>query len=420
MKKNFVLKSLIASVILALTAASVQVNAQNVNNPWHLIVMNEGNVEQAAFNVETLTDMTVSGENIKIDMTWDGQQKSYTYPISSIFTFDPRANGTGTGNENIAEPEWNVYYSNGNLHFSKQVSNVAVYTVYGALTAKFTGNYTSVPVYLNQGLYIVRAGNKSAKLFVSNTGYGGTTVASKELIQTIPATATAINDPPPSLRAGETIKIYWKIKAGKNNMTVEISDVVSFRFTSDNSIIFTLKNGNTIELTDYQGIEFSIEPVPPTTTSNWDLDKTFKFGGAAYGLEIYSAGGYSTNVKYISAVYKEGIKVYDVNNKKETKYIISNIRTNFWSEYADKDRRISIRTEGNTINLCMSSVHILENNLEAIIFVFASIDTYTAMSSDNWSHNGKKTAIPSIFNINTDGSLTVNDGKDSYTFTANW
>jgi hypothetical protein len=58
--------------------------------------------------------------------------------------------------------------------------------------------------------------------------------------------------------------------------------LVSFRFTEENTIVFTLKDENTIELTDYQGAEFTIAPALVTTSFQWDLEKTFKFGGASY------------------------------------------------------------------------------------------------------------------------------------------
>ncbi|MDR0743705.1 MAG: hypothetical protein LBF05_05060 [Tannerella sp.] len=55
---------------------------------------------------------------------------------------------------------------------------------------------------------------------------------------------------------------------------VEIADVEKFYFTNENSIMFTLKDGNTIELTDYQSAEFTINPAPVTTSSRRDLEKT--------------------------------------------------------------------------------------------------------------------------------------------------
>jgi hypothetical protein len=403
---------------------AVAVNAQDANNPWHMTA-SENDVEVAFYNTEKITGIEVTTPNVIITLD---NGKQFSHPTATTtFGFDPRANGTRTGNENIEATAWRVFYANGSLNFSEPVNDIAVYTLTGTLTAKFTGNYTDVPVYLNQGLYIVRAGNKSAKLLVGNTGYGGTTVASKELVQTIPATATVINDPPLSLCAGETIKIYWNIKAGKNNMTVEISDVVSFRFTADNSIIFTLKNGNTIELTDYQGIEFSIEPAPPTTTSNWDLEKTFKFGGASYGDNSLLPYNQIDKVIYLSVVHKQGVILYDVQNNKEIKIPHSGINPKVWTEYdkeyprMDNNARLSFCTTEYFAEISISYRTIIVNSL-MIEFIALSTNKLVGSLKGYYTFNNNTNLIPSSIKQNAAGGLIVEavDAfgiKISHTFT---
>jgi len=98
-------------------------------------------------------------------------------------------------------------------------------------------------------------------------------------------------------------------------MSVEIPNVEKFHFTADNSIIFSMKNGNTIELTDYQGVEFAIEPVSQTTSDiDWNL--TLLHCGANY--DEYG------NI-YFSMATKDEFIVYDATNKSTIKIKKSNI-----------------------------------------------------------------------------------------------
>jgi hypothetical protein len=246
---------------------------------------------------------------VKVDMTWDNKSQSYSYPIeTTTFGFDPRANGTGTANETISAKEFGVYYNSGILHISNLVGPVRIYSISGIMIGQYP-NQSQIPVNLNQGLYIVQAGNKSAKLLVTKNGYGGTTVQ--------PVTVQPIlkASPPPeiNLRAGGGIKIYWNITTGNSVVPVEIAEVVNFKFTADNSIVFTLKNGTTVELENYQGIEFSIEPAP-IVGINWNM--TLLYCGSNYDQD--------GNVHY-SIATKDELIVYDANKNTTTKLAINSI-----------------------------------------------------------------------------------------------
>jgi hypothetical protein len=133
--------------------------------------------------------------------------------------------------------------------------------------------------------------------------------------------ATAMEIPAVNPRAG-TIRIYLNITSGNSAIPVEIADVASFRFTEENSIVFTLTNGNTIELADYQGLEFTIEPTQPATNSKWDLEKTLKFGGAAYGVNSSLPYVQWCTSKYVTVYSNEEVICYDLSSGIERKYPI--------------------------------------------------------------------------------------------------
>jgi hypothetical protein len=61
-----------------------------------------------------------------------------------------------------------------------------------------------------------------------------------------------------------------------------MGQVKAIRFTAEHVIIIEYRNGQTIEISDYQGGSFDIEPAP-TPANGWNMEKTLKFGGASYG-----------------------------------------------------------------------------------------------------------------------------------------
>jgi hypothetical protein len=400
---------MIASAVLTLMAMAV--NAQDAGNPWHLTASENG-VEVAFYNTEAITGMEVTAQTVTVALA---NGKTFPHPVATTtFGFDPRAEGTGTANENIVPPEWKAYYSNGSLHFSEAVSGIAVYSLTGALAAKFTGNHTDVPVNLAPGMYVIQAGNGSAKLpVVSNSATG--TSAQPTLKTKSPTAATPTAATP---RAGTGTKIYWTIKAGDNTVSVEIPDVVSFRFTADNSIIFTLKDGNTIELTDYQGIEFTLEPAPPTTSSQWDMEKTLKFGGASYGIFSRKVTSLNLSSVYFSVVHNQGVILFENDNHKEIKYAIETIHSNAWSRYADCKRIITfwdiINTEGESFSFFGAGLSFIDSKEIG----FIRFDTGTGIFRGISSLGGiTTTTIPSNISLNADGSLTVTGAGVSHTFT---
>jgi len=265
-KKVFTLKKLVTSIFMMLTATLVM-NAQTQVNPWHIVVSDAGGKEVASHSIEIITDVTVSGD--EVDFLLDNGA-TYSYPITSTFAFAQRA-GNGTAIETVAAPMWNVSYSAGTLHFTEPVNSVAVYTISGVLIAKISGNSTSIPVSLGQGLYIVQADGKAAKLLVTSSGNGGISQS----------TSTTANYNPTLRAATAALSQYWNVSYGSSTMPVDISEVDNFYF-SNNSLVFALKSGNSIELANYQGVTFSVDPAPAVTSSKWDLSRTLKVGGASY------------------------------------------------------------------------------------------------------------------------------------------
>ena len=121
-------------------------------------------------------------------------------------------------------------------------------------------------------------------------------------------------------------------------MSVEIPNGQKFYFTADNSIVFTLINGNTIELADYQGVEFSVKPAKETN-AKWNMDLTMRFGGAAYGVDASLPYGQWTSPLYVTAFTTTEIICYDVIKKVERKYPIK-----FIPNY---EARVSMRNHPN-------------------------------------------------------------------------
>ena len=298
------MRRIFTTVMLLITVSVV--NAQDAQNPWHLIAF-ENEEEVAFYNAEMITGIEATVQSVTITLD---NGKEFSHPLeTTTFGFDPRKEGTATINESFINRQWIVHYANGKLHFNEEVNDIAVYTVNGLLEAQFAGNYTEVSVHLTLGIYIVQANGKSAKLAVGASGNGGTFAQ-----QAVEAKNTYV---PASigLRAGNEIKIYWNITASNSTMSVEISNVEKFYFTTDNSIVFTLKNGNVVELGEYQGVEFTVEPAL-TLSSNIDWNLTLLHGGANY--DEYG------NI-YYSMVAKDEFIVYDATNKKTIEVAKNNI-----------------------------------------------------------------------------------------------
>jgi hypothetical protein len=280
--KKFITFRRNASILVMLTA-TLALNAQTVEDPWHVIVYDSNDKEVATHSVEIIDDVVATAEDVTFVLSTGA---SYEYPISSMFGFDHRK-GNGTAVEFIAAPKWGVHYSNGNLHFTEQVNSIAVYTIFGALVNRFSGSYTDVRVNLGQGIYIVQADGKSAKLPI--TGNGGTGTYAQSMAETLTQVPQAAQvskaNTNPVLRAGTAIKQYWNVDAGNVITPVEIAKVDKWFITPNNEIVFNMKDGNTIQLAAYHTMSFSTEPTQSQNTK-WDREATLNYGGASFVVEL--------------------------------------------------------------------------------------------------------------------------------------
>lgn len=304
-------------------------------------------------------------------------------------------------NENITVQQWTVHYVNGGLHFSKTVNGIAVYTLNGALVAQFAGQYTNVPVSLASGIYIVQAGGRSAKLFVGSSK--GSPVAPFDAeIKTAVSTPAQIN-----LRSESSIKTYWNITANSSTVSIKNSDVEKFSFKADNSLVFTLKNRSTVELSNYNGVEFTIEPVEPTTDAYWDLERTFAIGGGAYGYDSNLDYPASYKTEFISAISQTDIILYDVVSDKESMYARSEISSNLLNR---DNAQVSFCTIGNDIFPAISYYQSDNAWLYGGYICFQSFinnnDRFGAHVG-NYNFNGRTNKISTTFKIDKDGNLVA-------------
>jgi len=336
-------KKLVASIFMIL-AATLVVNAQtDQTNPWHVVVDDANGNEVASHSIEIITDVTVSADASEVDFLLDNGT-TYSYPITSTFYFEQRA-GNGTAIETIAAPMWNVSYTGGALHFTQQVDNVAIYAISGVLIKKFNENSTSIPVSLIEGLYIVQADGKAVKLLVNSNGNGGTsqpvTVSStvSQSTNTVQQSTSPTFNTQTFRAATATLKTYWNINAGNTITSIDIGSVNTFHITTDNVIVFSMKDGNTVELTNYQSTSFGAQPTASQNT-DWDMARTILYGGATY------AWGYSNPPAItFAAVHKNGLAFHSViidNTFIEDKRIInSDIDPKLWDAGNNPYSRLS-------------------------------------------------------------------------------
>jgi len=406
MKKNYILRSLTASIILILTAAVGFAQT----NPWHVVVSEDGK-EVASHSTQIISGMGVTAKDVVIVL--DGG-KEFSYPITSIFSFEARA-GNGTAIEVVEALPWNVYYANGSLHFSEPVNGVAIYSVTGSLAAKFTGSYTSVPVNLGQGIYVVQADGKNAKLLVAKNGFGGAVVQSKVEEPKVSYAAGS----PVNFRAGGGFNVYWNITAGGTTIPVEMLNVEKFYFTANNSIVFVLKSGNTVELANYQGVAFSIEPA--ADNSKWDWEKILKYCGANY--DIYG------NI-YFSIADKNAFVIYNKTANKTVSFPINKIDRNilenpakllpYWITVTGPGHIGVIDLEDDEdwakYGVVYPAFDIFGNHGFVLIDFENPAFSFTPLVYFNF--NNKETVIKTTFLSNSDGSITIQcaNGKGSYTF----
>ena len=386
----------IFTVVMLLITVTV-VNAQDVQNPWHLIAF-ENEEETAFYNIEVITGIEANAQSITILLD-NGME--FIHPLATTtFGFDPRREGTATANEHITFPQWNVLYANGRLHFSETVNGIAVYAVNGVLVAQFAGNHTEVSIDLVSGIYIVQADGRSAKLIVGANGNGGAAVRSGVEVK------TSYDPNPTSLRAGNAIKIYWNITASNTTVSVEIPSVEKFYFTIDNSIIFTLENGNTIELADYKGIEFAVEPAQPVTNSKWDLERTLQYGGCTYAMR--GVGIQHTIV--FAAIHRDGVAFQstfiDGTDLRYQWFPNSAINVAIWdAAKANPGSRLAVFV--GPVWEYGITFPITHNSYPYIALVIATTGEQVRSVVESWAFNGNTNLIPTTVVQNADGSLTI-------------
>jgi hypothetical protein len=397
-----------ASILVMLTA-TLALNAQT-EDPWHVIVYDNNDKEVATHSVEIIDDVVATAEDVTFVLSTGA---SYNYPISSMFGFDHRK-GNGTAVEFIAAPKWGVHYSNGNLHFTEQVSSIAVYTMFGSLVTRVTGNsYTDVKVNLAQGIYIVQADGKSAKLLVTGNGGGGTMVQPMaETLTQVPqapqvsqaSQAPSYTANPVSLRAGTAIKQWWNVNAGNTITPIEIAKVDKWQITLNNEIVFNMKDGNTIQLAAYHTMSFSTEPTQSQNTK-WDRKLTTEIGGASYVTnwdiigDIYDICVVAVAKDYVVAegVFKKLSKVKIAKNN----IIYPNFLT----------KKLSYAYSINGYKLASYS-EVLVGSVPVIAYWYydwSNVDPtgHAGSLKSNFSFNGGTPSIPTTFKFNADESLTM-------------
>jgi len=302
------MKKFFAFVITAslLSMMYESMHAQDSQNPWHLIMF-ENEEEVAFYNTEMITGIEATAESVTVVLD---NGKRFSHPTeTTTFSFDPREDGTATINESIAAPQWKVNYVNGRLYFSQLVSDVFIYAINGALVSQFTGSFTEGSVQLSSGIYFVKANGKSAKLLVNN-GRGSTTVQPDNETKI----ATPIN-----LRSESIINEYWNITADNSTLSVRMAYVKKFSFSADVSLVFELKNGLEKGLSNYQGVEFTVEPVDPS-----NVMKIENYQGPS-GYVKFNLSNPFTNNAYIEIQERYGETILGVGTDNSAQFYLEKI-----------------------------------------------------------------------------------------------
>ena len=417
MKREFTFKRLVAAIFMMFVAIW-GMNAQDQVYPWHVVVKNANGTEVASHSVELISDLQATADSA-IFLLSTGSR--YAYPITFTFSFAQREGG-GTAIQTVAAPKWNVFYGNSALNFTQQVNNVAIYSVSGVLVNRFNGNYsTSIPVSLGQGLYIVQADGKAAKLLVTSNSSGGTyvqptianTVLQSEAVNVVSKQSTT---PTPLRAATAALSQYWNLAVGDGTLPLDISTVTAFSFISDTSMIVQTAQGS-MEIDNYIGTSFSIAPVE--SNFDWDLSK-YEFWGASY---CWTPTGDISNYPVVAGVmHQNGAIIYDFINGVEVYYENSAINPNVWVKSVPGElRRISF-VYVNALGRILPGCSYLNQwgNMVQWDFFDQSLYPFVGVNVRDFSANGNTNFIPTVIKISSEGitmSFSTLTGENfSHTF----
>jgi hypothetical protein len=403
---------LAVALLLSLTAGVVQARNQAL-----YLIARQGETEAGAFDIAKITDIRLSGPTT---VTIVLGNRDFLLETLGPFTFEERSSGSDTGTESVHASAWKVYYDGQNLHVEtgQPAGNVTIYSIFGVVIGRYV-NQPVIPLnHLPPGVYVVHDGSHVARFVAGSRNRPQTPapVAKAAQVQAQYPVAGAATSPAP---------YYLNIKYGVAGhdlvYAINVNEIKRWNFTSDGGAYFEKIDGNIIVLNGIKSISPDIIPSTPST-SLWDMEKTVKYGGAAYGI-ISSLTGYNSRVGYISVIHPNGVIIHDVANNRDLKYPLAGIHAKAWSEYADRNRRISVRTDGSAgAEACMSSIRIFSGNPEAIHFIRFSDGLLNSERADRWEFNGHTNIIPSTIIHNADGSITIEatdtDGAGlSHTFT---
>jgi hypothetical protein len=202
--------------------------------------------------------------------------------------------------------------------------------------------------------------------------------------------------------------------SGTLKTPIQMDLVKLWKFTPVSDLEFVMKDGNVIKIASYKSIDFDIEPVP-AQTNGWDMEKTLKFGGATYGVLTTPTDCKLSSI-YLAVVHSKGIILFDSYNQKEIKYPIANIHTNVWLLYPEYKHTITfwdITTDDGYLLKDIGSVVLVGN-----AFKFIRADTGEVLSIDRiiFFTADTELSIPSSITLNPDGTITMNAGSVSHTF----
>ena len=256
---------------------------------------------------------------------------SFSHPIatSTFFGFAPRKDGTATTNESLIIPQWYVHYANGRLYFSETVRNIFVRTMTGALVSQFTGDFSEVSVQLSSGIYIIQTAGKSAKLIVKNGTGSSSARDAVETKVTIPSLT--------GLRSEKINNEYLNITANDSTFSVRIAYVEKFSFKTDNSFAFSLNNGVDMELSNYQGVNFSVDADNPANV----IEIKYYQGSSGYVkfnyLNPFSISAYiDSRESYLQTIFclnkNDGGQFY-LDKIDSTRYLIQYKVDDSWAEF---------------------------------------------------------------------------------------